>query len=310
MKAEKISKSPNGDGLPGQKEDLLERRRLQNRLSQRNHRRKIRDRIAKLQERVIANELRASAALNGWDQHYMPSPLLSNRHVSHSHFNMSPRDHLATDPSAQYSHSYIPTVPWSRDMALNSPLGLMGDRACFLDGSFPTWPKCSSPSASDWTEISGINTLGGLSEDTFQGLFTTGESLPIKSPNNLDQPLYYVATGEHIQNRRNKNYAMDVNHYELKYRNSSTSNSPSAKRYITPIQDHSSCPSRLRLGSRSRISFTSTNTRKRTGAIVTTADKCNLNRGIPVSNADRPWDMFGSWILCAGVSIAQDAESP
>ncbi|RAL16802.1 transcription factor xanC [Aspergillus homomorphus CBS 101889] len=51
----------------GQKQDPIERRRLQNRLSQRNHRRKIRDRIAKLQERVIASELRAAASLHGWD---------------------------------------------------------------------------------------------------------------------------------------------------------------------------------------------------------------------------------------------------
>ncbi|KAL3495131.1 hypothetical protein BJX62DRAFT_233777 [Aspergillus germanicus] len=49
-----------------QKQDPTERRRLQNRLSQRNHRRKIRDRIAKLQERVIASELRAAATLHGW----------------------------------------------------------------------------------------------------------------------------------------------------------------------------------------------------------------------------------------------------
>ncbi|OJJ07770.1 hypothetical protein ASPVEDRAFT_57042 [Aspergillus versicolor CBS 583.65] len=48
------------------KQDPTERRRLQNRLSQRNHRRKIRDRIAKLQERVIASELRAAATLHGW----------------------------------------------------------------------------------------------------------------------------------------------------------------------------------------------------------------------------------------------------
>ncbi|KAL4888629.1 hypothetical protein BDV59DRAFT_137906 [Aspergillus ambiguus] len=56
---------------PGQKQDPLERRRVQNRLSQRNHRRKIRDRIAKLQERVIASELRAAASIHSWDY---PSP--------------------------------------------------------------------------------------------------------------------------------------------------------------------------------------------------------------------------------------------
>lgn len=41
--------------------------------------RKIRDRIAKLQERVIANELRAAAAFNGWDQSYAQSSLLEYR---------------------------------------------------------------------------------------------------------------------------------------------------------------------------------------------------------------------------------------
>ncbi|KAL4886120.1 hypothetical protein BJY04DRAFT_178511 [Aspergillus karnatakaensis] len=56
--------APEPVGSP--KQDPTERRRLQNRLSQRNHRRKIRDRIAKLQERVIASELRAAATLHGW----------------------------------------------------------------------------------------------------------------------------------------------------------------------------------------------------------------------------------------------------
>ncbi|KAA8642960.1 hypothetical protein EYZ11_001090 [Aspergillus tanneri] len=58
----------------GQKQDPIERRRLQNRLSQRNHRRKIRDRIAKLQERVIASELRAAASLNGWGYPNLTGP--------------------------------------------------------------------------------------------------------------------------------------------------------------------------------------------------------------------------------------------
>ncbi|KAI9035085.1 uncharacterized protein KD926_004650 [Aspergillus affinis] len=59
-------KEERANDSTGQKQDPVERRRLQNRLSQRNHRRKIRDRIAKLQERVIASELRAAASLNGW----------------------------------------------------------------------------------------------------------------------------------------------------------------------------------------------------------------------------------------------------
>ncbi|PYH70386.1 transcription factor xanC [Aspergillus vadensis CBS 113365] len=67
----------NHNDATGQKQDPIERRRLQNRLSQRNHRRKIRDRIAKLQERVIASELRAAASLNGWDHPSIltPSPV-------------------------------------------------------------------------------------------------------------------------------------------------------------------------------------------------------------------------------------------
>ncbi|PLB52024.1 hypothetical protein P170DRAFT_95388 [Aspergillus steynii IBT 23096] len=64
MRSQAIKEERTNDS--GQKQDPVERRRLQNRLSQRNHRRKIRDRIAKLQERVIASELRAAASLNGW----------------------------------------------------------------------------------------------------------------------------------------------------------------------------------------------------------------------------------------------------
>jgi hypothetical protein len=44
MKTEKPPESPNSDDSSVQKEDPLERRRLQNRLSQRNHR-KSKDRI-------------------------------------------------------------------------------------------------------------------------------------------------------------------------------------------------------------------------------------------------------------------------
>ncbi|OGM49443.1 hypothetical protein ABOM_003537 [Aspergillus bombycis] len=67
----------NGAANPKQEQDPIERRRLQNRLSQRNHRRKIRDRIAKLQERVIASELRAAASLNGWNYHHPTAPLVT-----------------------------------------------------------------------------------------------------------------------------------------------------------------------------------------------------------------------------------------
>ena len=39
--------------------------------------RKIRDRIAKLQERVIASELRAAASLNGWSYNHPTAPLVA-----------------------------------------------------------------------------------------------------------------------------------------------------------------------------------------------------------------------------------------
>ncbi|GKZ33974.1 hypothetical protein AbraIFM66950_004105 [Aspergillus brasiliensis] len=74
MRPPSTKEDRNPNDVPGQKQDPIERRRLQNRLSQRNHRRKIRDRIAKLQERVIASELRAAASLNGWDHPSTLSP--------------------------------------------------------------------------------------------------------------------------------------------------------------------------------------------------------------------------------------------
>ncbi|OQD68441.1 hypothetical protein PENDEC_c035G04638 [Penicillium decumbens] len=202
MKAEKTPESPNSDDSPGQKEDPLERRRLQNRLSQRNHRRKIRDRIAKLQERVIANELRAAAAFNGWDQHFGPSPLFSTRHISpSSHFNMNARQPLATDPTP-FAQPYAPASPWPRNMALPASPGLLaGNQPSFIDGSFSAESRCSVPLASDWVGNAGIQVSGSSNEDIFQDIFATGDCLRNDVSNNLsNQPLYYVATGEPFQN--------------------------------------------------------------------------------------------------------------
>ncbi|KAF7594012.1 hypothetical protein BBP40_010290 [Aspergillus hancockii] len=71
----KDGRGANSSAIQKQEQDPVERRRLQNRLSQRNHRRKIRDRIAKLQERVIASELRAAVTMNGWNYHHPGAPL-------------------------------------------------------------------------------------------------------------------------------------------------------------------------------------------------------------------------------------------
>ncbi|KAF7163248.1 hypothetical protein CNMCM5623_008269 [Aspergillus felis] len=86
------------DDSSNEKQDAIERRRLQNRLSQRNHRRKIRDRIAKLQERVIASELRAVATLNGWDQ-ASPSAASMMESKPQGDFDSSPLGSASEDPA-------------------------------------------------------------------------------------------------------------------------------------------------------------------------------------------------------------------
>ncbi|KAL4987937.1 hypothetical protein BDW68DRAFT_101714 [Aspergillus falconensis] len=102
------------------KQDPTERRRLQNRLSQRNHRRKIRDRIAKLQERVIASELRAAATLHGWHStpcipyEVKPSPSSTSStssSLSLSPCSSSPPTELRRQPSCNVSLNAIPPLP-------------------------------------------------------------------------------------------------------------------------------------------------------------------------------------------------------
>ncbi|KAL4866018.1 hypothetical protein BDV12DRAFT_140043 [Aspergillus spectabilis] len=101
---EQQNQSPN--------QDPTERRRLQNRLSQRNHRRKIRDRIAKLQERVIASELRAAATIHGWHSapcipyEVKPSPSSTSSSLSLSpSTSSSPPTELQCPPTAPYNVS-------------------------------------------------------------------------------------------------------------------------------------------------------------------------------------------------------------
>ncbi|KAJ5673210.1 hypothetical protein N7507_002337 [Penicillium longicatenatum] len=120
MRMDPKRESPSSDGSSTPKQDPLERRRLQNRLSQRNHRRKIRDRIAKLQERVIANELRAAAALNGWDQTYSP-PFMSTHHSppyyqeTESIFSSRGHSPQSTEPSTPFLPSYNFPAPTNTD---------------------------------------------------------------------------------------------------------------------------------------------------------------------------------------------------
>ncbi|KAL4993650.1 hypothetical protein BDV10DRAFT_22081 [Aspergillus recurvatus] len=101
------------------KQDPTERRRLQNRLSQRNHRRKIRDRIAKLQERVIASELRAAATLHGWHSTpcipYEVKPSPSSTTSTSSSLSLSPCSSSPTElqrqPSCNANLNAIPPLP-------------------------------------------------------------------------------------------------------------------------------------------------------------------------------------------------------
>ncbi|KAI9933124.1 hypothetical protein MW887_007595 [Aspergillus wentii] len=117
---------------PDRKQDPIERRRLQNRLSQRNHRRKIRERMARLQELVVASELRAVANMNGWDQ---PGPL-SNGYTttfdlergsppffdSHIPIHSSHLSHPSHSHSHSHSHSSSPSSS-NICSSCNNPMG-------------------------------------------------------------------------------------------------------------------------------------------------------------------------------------------
>ncbi|KAL2811282.1 hypothetical protein BJX63DRAFT_285924 [Aspergillus granulosus] len=112
---------------PSQKQDPTERRRLQNRLSQRNHRRKIRDRIAKLQERVIASELRAAATLHGWQSapcipyEVKPSPSSASSSLSLSPSASSSPPDLQCPPAATCSPYNMSLSPMASLPVLSTP---------------------------------------------------------------------------------------------------------------------------------------------------------------------------------------------
>ncbi|KAJ5586731.1 uncharacterized protein N7459_002496 [Penicillium hispanicum] len=202
MRAESRPDSPNREETPSQKQDPLERRRLQNRLSQRNHRRKIRDRIAKLQERVIANELRAAATLNGWDQPFAPSPLINPCHASHpdGDLNIDARDFspLASEPSTPFTPP-CSAVPWSSEMTTcQSPATFSGVPYC-IDGGYVGDQLCSTPSLPNGMNCSlqsnSVNTHSH-DGDAFQDLSPTGGSLGSNYSPSVNPPLYYIATGK------------------------------------------------------------------------------------------------------------------
>ncbi|KAI9369854.1 hypothetical protein BJX61DRAFT_517838 [Aspergillus egyptiacus] len=154
------------------KQDPTERRRLQNRLSQRNHRRKIRDRIAKLQERVIASELRAAASLHNWHSapcipyEVKPSP----SSTSSSSLSLSP----SASTSACSSSSSPPTelaapACSSYNISLNplTPLGVLPsgyEDGCAGVGSLAGGSGTSSPGSGTGLAVSeGVGLGAGAS---------------------------------------------------------------------------------------------------------------------------------------------------
>ncbi|KAJ5675416.1 hypothetical protein N7462_008313 [Penicillium macrosclerotiorum] len=211
MRVEKESESPDSEGASHQKQDPLERRRLQNRLSQRNHRRKIRDRIAKLQERVIANELRAAAALNGWDQPFPTSPLISNRRMAQPDpgLGMSAQDprQFAADPSPALVSSYgLSMVPsWSGHLQTLPPQTQIPEESSYLS----TRGTVSAESICSTSNLTGPNLMTSrgfeVCSSTHDGqmisqMSNNGTTAPFEpfTTGLVNQPLYYVTTGEFI----------------------------------------------------------------------------------------------------------------
>ncbi|KAJ5512108.1 hypothetical protein N7463_001660 [Penicillium fimorum] len=197
MKVEDQS-SPKDEDILSQTQDPLERRRLQNRLSQRNHRRKIRERIAKLQERVIANELRAAAALNGWDQAYNPS-LFPRSHStsSENELGFTSRDVFPLIPDQ--CTSCMPSYPlfshsWLNDFNTCPQNEYPGDLSQFTEVSeaSPISPTRNAPAQPSHSMSPPTSGLGG---DTYREMIGTPETLTDSlSTSSLNQPLYYVAT--------------------------------------------------------------------------------------------------------------------
>lgn len=226
-----VTKDKSGasrDQSPSTKQDPLERRRLQNRLSQRNHRekfpqideavfsdtdrkigRKIRDRIAKLQERVIANELRAASGAYSWSQPY------GSTNLSLPKINTK-------------STSFTEPEMWSQD---RSPMSIAPPTPCLPHYMLPGSLSCFSNIATSQTSASseppyiaeisafGSDSVGGLSPfsptsssllsmspistpkiEHCQGPWTLPSSpsgsTPMRYGSN-NQPMYYVATGCH-----------------------------------------------------------------------------------------------------------------
>jgi hypothetical protein len=151
--------------------------------------RKIRDRIAKLQERVIANELRAAAALNGWDQTYSP-PFMSTHHsppyYQETESIFSSRDHSpqSTEPSTPFLPSYNFPAPTNTDHLGQLP-ELSGDPSYYyFESASLNHVNQGMQMKNDQNMENFHNSWGNSSTGSSSG----GSGAP-------NQPNIYVATG-------------------------------------------------------------------------------------------------------------------
>ncbi|CAG8290233.1 unnamed protein product [Penicillium salamii] len=209
MKVEDHSSSPSNDEMLNQPQDPLERRRLQNRLSQRNHRRKIRERIAKLQERVIANELRAAAVLHGWDQGYntayntstFPTRPYSGFNEQHLGFTSRDISPISPEQNATFIPHFAPhsTQSWPTDPnAFQPPQIYTGDISHFPGIGTPTSVTPSTTISSSSNHVMSTATSPpniGFAGDAFHEPEIAGDCrLPEHLPQSVTQPSYYVVT--------------------------------------------------------------------------------------------------------------------
>ncbi|KAJ5223367.1 hypothetical protein N7468_007909 [Penicillium chermesinum] len=167
--------------------------------------RKIRDRIAKLQERVIANELRATAAFHGWDHSYTPTHLQSSKadvwQSSPYEHTISPRDlsAMSTVPSTSYLTPYMLSAPQTGSTTSTSPQSILPvNSSGFLD----TWGLHSVPLSSPLFSIAPSSgpPLPVVSSPDMEPLRDAwaGSDVALPSESMADsptsQPTYYVAT--------------------------------------------------------------------------------------------------------------------
>jgi hypothetical protein len=116
-------------------------------------------------------------------------------------------------------------------MTVPASPGLLGDQTCYIDEGLSTESMCWVPSSSDWVNNAGIQPSTRGSEDMFQDMFATGDSLPREASNPSNQPQYYVATGEPV---RALYHLQASTNPDPTNRNSVTPDPPSVKHHITP----------------------------------------------------------------------------